>query len=176
MGLRAADNNRPDFLKQGDKVAIISPSYYTKDSTKLTRALQVIRGWGLEPVLSPNLNNPSPLEPGLQPDNKKNYYGGSDLDRISDLLWALCDPEIKAIICQRGGYGTIHLMKMIPQKIWEDNPKWLVGYSDITTLHAMANVSGAMTIHGNMCGDIGKKEGPDEATDALRDLLFGKIP
>ena len=171
-----AQDKAPDFLKEGDKVAIISPSYHLKDTVKLARAMDVLRSWGLEPVKAPNLNTPSPLEEGLTPDRKKNYYGGSTLERTADLLWALNDPEIKAIICERGGYGAIHLLNMIPRRAWTDNPKWLVGYSDITTLHAMANASGAQTIHGNMCGDLGRTEGPDEASEALRELLFGKMP
>ena len=115
----------PEFLSPGDKVALISPSYYTPMENVDTAAM-VLREWGLVPVVGQNVG--------------KTYlgkYAGTPKDRLSDLLWALHDPSIKAILCNRGGYGTIQLVDLMPLKEMTDNPKWLIGFSDITTLHGM---------------------------------------
>ena len=113
----------PEYLKVGDKVAMISPSYFTPIET-IEKAADVIRSWGFEPVIGPNVNKVL--------DGK---IGGTVEERVSDIRWALSDPSIKAILCNRGGYGTIQLIDQLPFDEVKAARKWIVGYSDISTLH-----------------------------------------
>lgn len=160
----------PDFLKPGDRVAVIAPGFGLRKKT-LDRAVEVLKAWGLEPVLGNNIA----ADEGLWV-KKTNTYMPTDAGRESDLRWALQNEEIKAIICARGGFGTIHVVDKIPLYMYVSHPKWLVGYSDITTLHSASVLAGVMSIHGNMCGEIGDEKGPNESCEALRELLMGKIP
>lgn len=168
--MAVSDYIRPEFLRKGDKVAIVEPSY-TKSPDELLRALDVIRSWGYEPVPGINAGNVS----GFTDDGVSHYSAPAE-ERASELAWALDSDEFKAIICTRGGYGAIHLLDFIPSRAFRAHPKWLVGFSDITTLHAASLSAGVMSIHGNMCVNIGKEGGPDASCLALRDLLAGKMP
>jgi muramoyltetrapeptide carboxypeptidase len=103
-------------------------------------------------------------------------YAGTVEERVSDIRWALNDTTIKAIICNRGGYGTIQLVDLIDPKLVKKNPKWVIGYSDATTLHAMQTKAGVMSIHGTMSSSMAKSEGKDINSTLLRDLLKGEVP
>ena len=154
----------PPYLKKGDKVALLSPAYSTPNENVVNTAA-VLRGWGLVPVIGPNVGN---LYAGK--------YAGTDAERMSDISWALNDPDIKAIICNRGGYGTIHFVDKFPFSELSAHPKWIVGFSDITTLHSMECCAGVMSIHGTMSSFLGPSGGSDTTSVLLRDLLFGKVP
>lgn len=154
----------PAFLKKGDKVAIISPSYFL-DTEYAYRAANILREWGLVPVIGPNVGKKSGIN-----------YAGTFEERLADLKWALYDPEVKAILCNRGGYSTIQMIPFLTKEVLAAHPKWLIGFSDITTLHAMEVNAGVMSIHGNMSRNIANGEGMDESSLTLRDLLFGKMP
>lgn len=154
---------QPDYLKVGDRVALVSPSYF-KSMDEVEKAAEVLRGWGLVPVVGPNVG--------------KVYlgrYAGTVEERVSDLRWALADTSIKAIICNRGGYGTIHYIDQIPLAEWRAHPKWLVGFSDVTTLHGLLARAGVMSIHGTMSMFLAKG-GTDLNGTLLRDLLMGQVP
>ena len=154
---------RPDYLKPGDKVALISPSYYTPMENVMKTA-DVLRSWGLEPVIGPNV--------GKVVDDR---YAGTVDERVSDIRWALNDPSIKAIICNRGGYGSIQLIDQLTLDELKASPKWLVGFSDISTLHGLLTRAGVMSIHGTMSSFLAKG-GTDETSTLMRDLLFGQVP
>ncbi|MBR5653751.1 MAG: LD-carboxypeptidase [Prevotella sp.] len=154
---------KPDYLKTGDKVALISPSYFTPmENVEKTAAL--LRSWGLEPVIGPNV--------GKKVDGQ---YAGTVDERVSDVRWALEDPTIKAIICNRGGYGTIQLIGQLSLAEMKASPKWLVGFSDITTLHGLLTRAGVMSVHGTMSSFLAKG-GTDETSTLMRDLLLGQVP
>ena len=125
---------KPEYLKAGDKVAMISPSYFTPMET-IEKAADVLRSWGFEPVIGPNV--------GKVLDGK---IGGTVEERVSDIHWALSDPSIKAILCNRGGYGTIQLIDQLPFDEVKAARKWIVGYSDISTLHGFWSRAGVMSI------------------------------
>lgn len=129
---------RPAYLKAGDTIALISPAYYTA-MENVEATADLLRSWGFVPVIGPNV--------GKLVDGK---YAGTVAERVSDLLWAFGDPSIKAIICNRGGYGTIQLIDQIPLSALSASPKWLVGFSDISTLHGLLNRAGVMSVHGTM--------------------------
>lgn len=145
-----AECTAPAFLKKGDKVALLSPSYSTPDSN-IQNTAAVLKEWGFEPVIGKNVGK---LDAGK--------YAGTAQERADDFTAALKDTSIKAILSNRGGYGTIQLVDLIDLKLVTDNPKWLIGFSDITTLHAMETKAGVMSIHGTMSSFIGKTRGKDE--------------
>jgi len=154
---------RPDYLKPGDKVALISPSYFTP-MENVEKTADVLRGWGLEPVIGPNVGK-----------TFMGKYAGTVEERLSDIRWALQDPDIKAIICNRGGYGSMHLINLLKYNEIAKNPKWIVGFSDITTYHGLWQNAGVMSIHGTMSSFLAKG-GNDESSTLLRDMLMGKVP
>ena len=154
---------KPDYLKAGDKVALISPSYYTP-MENVTKTADVLRSWGLEPVVGPNV--------GKVVDGK---YAGTVAERVSDIRWALSNPDIKAIICNRGGYGTIQLIDQLTLNEIRAARKWIVGFSDISTLHGLWTRAGVMSIHGTMSSFLAKG-GKDETSTLMRDLLLGRVP
>ena len=154
---------KPDYLKAGDKVALISPSYFTP-MENVEKTAAVLRGWGLEPVVGPNV--------GKVTDGR---YAGTVAERVSDIRWALNDPTVKAIICNRGGYGTIQLIDQLTLAELKASPKWLVGFSDISTLHGLLSRAGVMSIHGTMSSFLAKG-GTDMTSTLMRDLLLGNVP
>ena len=154
---------KPDYPQKGDKVALISPSYYTP-MENVEKTADVLRSWGLEPVIGPNV--------GKVVDGR---YAGTVAERVSDIRWALSDPSIKAIICNRGGYGTIQLIDQLTLAELKASPKWLVGFSDISTLHGLLTRAGVMSIHGTMSSFLAKG-GTDATSTLMRDLLLGQVP
>ena len=159
----AADMVKPAFLQKGDKVALISPSYFTP-MENVEKTAEVLKEWGLEPVIGPNV--------GKVVDGR---YAGTVDERVSDIRWALNDPTIKAIICNRGGYGTIQLIDELTLAELKASPKWLVGFSDITTLHGLLTRAGVMSIHGTMSSFLAKG-GKDKTSTMMCDLLLGNVP
>ena len=155
---------QPAALQPGDKIALISPAYFTSKEN-VEAASEILRAWGFEPVVGPNVGK-----------EYLDYYAGTDQERLADLKWALKDKSIKAILCNRGGYGTLHLTRMLPLRTFAAHPKWLIGFSDITTLHGMANRAGVMSIHGTMCSLMAKSQGEGMTNTLLRDLLTGTVP
>ena len=153
---------QPPYLKAGDKVALISPAYWVPQEA-LQMAAEVIKSWGLQPVIGPHTNNLN-----------VNAYAGTADERAADLLWALEDDTIKAVICSRGGYGSIHLLNRIPVECYQQHPKWLVGHGDITMLLYAIAFAGVMCIHGPMAFQIASAQEP--ATSIIRNILFGTIP
>ena len=153
---------QPPYLKAGDKVALVSPAYWVPQEA-LQQAAETIKSWGLLPVIGPNTNNLN-----------VNAYAGTADERAADLLWALEDDSIKAVICSRGGYGSIHLLNRIPQEIFQQHPKWIIGHGDITILLYAVAGNGIMCLHGPMAFQIASNQEP--ATTITRNILFGKLP
>ena len=154
---------RPDYLKAGDKVALISPSYHTP-MENVEKTADVLRGWGLVPVIGPNVGKVV-----------SGRYAGTVEERVSDIRWALAQKDVKAIICNRGGYGTIQLIDELTLKEIAESPKWIVGFSDITTLHGLWTRAGVMSIHGTMSSFLASG-GTDATSTLMRDILLGKVP
>lgn len=153
----------PEALKPGDKIAIISPASTPGDQNP-EKAAATLRAWGFEPVIGRNVLN------------KCHFYAGTIRERCSDLLWALNDPDIKAIVCTRGGYGSAMLLDPMTHEDFRLHPKWIVGYSDITALHSAMVCSGVMSLHANMGGALGERGPEDNINLMLRDVLMGKLP
>lgn len=153
---------RPPYLKEDDKVALVSPAYWVPQEV-LGQAAETVRSWGLQPVIGPHTNNLN-----------VNAYAGTAEERAADLLWALEDDSIKAVICSRGGYGSIHLLNRIPQDCFLQHPKWIVGHGDITTLLRTIVGAGVMCLHGPMA--VQMEKGQELAIDIIREILYGTLP
>ena len=154
---------KPAYLNAGDTVALISPSYYTP-MENVEATADLLRSWGFVPVIGPNV--------GKVVDGK---YAGTVAERVSDILWAFNNSGIKAIICNRGGYGTIQLIDQISLSALSASPKWFVGFSDISTLHGLLNRAGVMSVHGTMSSFLALG-GTDATSTMMRDLLMGQVP
>ena len=153
----------PPALKAGDKIAIISPASPPQDNNP-ELAAATLRAWGFVPVI------------GKYVLNRHHTYAGTIEERCADLRWALNDPEIKAIVCTRGGYGAAMMLDPMTHEEFKRNPKWIVGYSDITALHSAMVCSGVMSLHANMGGALGSRGANDSVNLMLRDVLLGTLP
>ncbi len=154
----------PAFLKKGDTVAILSPSSVPTDLSIIDKGAAALRGWGFKTV------------EGRYARSNYHTYAGTPEQRVADLMWALRDPSIKAIVCSRGGYGSANCLNLLPLDTLKKYPKWIVGYSDITGYLSAEVRAGNMAIHGNMCGYLAKTGGTDALSNYLRDMLMGKMP
>ena len=163
MGHRA-NPKAPEFLKKGDKIAILSPSSVPTDLSIIDKGAAAIRNWGFEVV------------EGKHARSNYHTYAGTPEERVADIMWALRDPSIKAIVCSRGGYGSANCLNLLPVDTLRKYPKWIIGYSDITGFLSAEVRAGNMGIHGNMCGYLAKTGGTDQLSLYLRDMLMGKMP
>lgn len=132
----------PPALKKGDKVAIVAPASAVK-AEYIESAAEAIRRRGYEPVVFPHAG-------GRIAGN----YSGTIEERSEDLTAALADPAVRAVLCARGGYGTVHLLPDLKPKLITADPKWIVGFSDISALHALALSCGVKSLHGPMAKDL----------------------
>jgi muramoyltetrapeptide carboxypeptidase len=127
----------PEPLQRGARVALVAPSGPLKDATDLERAEANVRAFGWEPVVGEHV-----LE-------KRFYLAGSDEHRLADLNSAARDESIDAVWCLRGGYGATRLLDGIDYDAWARRPRPLIGYSDITALHAaIGQRANMVTYHG----------------------------
>lgn len=148
----------PPYLRQGDTVAIVATARKISEG-EITPAVEFLKSQGLTVILGKNLFE------------TENQFAGSDEQRADDLQWALNHKEIKAIVIARGGYGTVRLLEKINFSLFQQHPKWLVGYSDVTVLHSAIHNLGVATLHATMPINFFKNE---EASQSLIDKLFGK--
>lgn len=154
----------PKPLRPGSKIAIVSPSSAC-DTAVIEEALDTLRAYGFEPVPYPNIYG-------------KNWgsYPATDSAKIADLTNAFADPEIDAILCTRGGYGCTRLLPELDIAAIRANPKWLIGFSDISALHALMYKAGVVSIHGPMCKHLGSKPEYDESKAYLFQMLTQGLP
>lgn len=154
---------QPDFLKTGDTIRVIAPAGVVDNAkTKAGLALWESRGFN--------------LKVGSHVYDVNRRFAGSDADRLHDLQEAMDDPTCKAIVCVRGGYGSVHLIDKLDFTKFKKHPKWLVGFSDITVLHEEFQKQGFQTIHGPMIASSLLDDQASESFEYLSDLLRGKIP
>ncbi len=150
---------QPPYLKKGDKIAIVSPA--KKLPGKIDEGIRILESWGLTVVLGDHVYA------------EENQFAGSDEHRASDLQQFLDDRDVKAIIAARGGYGTIRIIDMLDFSAFIEQPKWIIGFSDITVLlsHLLADLN-TMSIHAQMPYTF--PDSSPEALESLRKSLFGE--
>lgn len=149
----------PPYLKNGDSIMIVAPAGFLTDSTEIDQGIELAKSWGLNIKLGKNLFK------------RHNHFAGTDLERENDLQEALDNKNIKAIWCARGGYGTVRIVDQLNFSAFKKNPKWIIGYSDITTLHEQVHRLGFASIHATMPG--GMRRATPEAKETLYKSLFG---
>ena len=149
----------PPHLQKADTVAILATARKNLDDN-LKPAIDLLKSWGLNVVIGSSI--------GL--DN--NQLAGTDEQRAADFQQQLNNPNIKAIWCVKGGYGTVRMIDLLDFTAFKKNPKWIVGFSDVTVLHNHLNTLGFKSIHGIMPVTVAKAT--PEAIETLRIALFGE--
>lgn len=148
----------PPYLQPGDEVAILSPASFPP-TENWKQGVEVLENWGLRVRMAPNYLS------------RHFGLGGTDAERLSDLQQMLDDPSIKAIFPIRGGYGSSRLLDSLDFSGFKANPKWIVGFSDITALLCEVDRLGFASIHGPMPHNFCQKGG-EAALQNLHSLLF----
>lgn len=149
----------PPSLQKGDTIAILATARKNIDDN-LNPAIDLLHSWGLEVVIGKTI--------GL--DN--NQLAGTDAQRAEDFQHQLDNPNIKAIWCVKGGYGTVRIIDLIDFTKFKQNPKWIVGFSDATVIHSYLNKLNIASIHGAMPITVAKAT--PETIESLRKALFGE--
>jgi muramoyltetrapeptide carboxypeptidase len=108
--------------------------------------------------------------------NEYHGFAGTIDERLSDLLWALREPSVKAIMCSRGGDGMAHLLTRLSLDTLRQHPKMIIGFSDVTALLCAEARAGVKGIHGSMCHALKTYEGNDTVSQVLRRMLEGDLP
>ncbi|MBO6117522.1 MAG: LD-carboxypeptidase [Bacteroidales bacterium] len=149
----------PNTLQKGDSVAIIS-SARAISKEEIISAKQLFESWGLNVVV------------GKTVGAKDNQFAGEDLLRAQDIQTMLDNQEIKAVFFARGGYGSVRILDKVDWQTLKSNPKWLIGYSDVTAvlMHTYYNVS-LSSVHGIMPVNITDLS-DNAAVKSLHNILF----
>ncbi len=151
----------PPALQPGDTIAIV-PTARAITKAELEAGMELARGWGLN------------VELGNGVGRKHFQQAGTMAERAADLRAALADPQVKAIWCARGGYGTVHLLELVDLSALRQNPKWIAGFSDVTVLHSALNHLGVASLHAQMPFNVQGKTAA--CTGTLHQALFGHWP
>lgn len=152
----------PKPLEKGDKIAICSPAGRINPQV-VSDAAEVLRAHGWEPVVMPHALG------------ENGSFSGTPDERFADMSAALTDPDIRAVLCSRGGYGVVHIIDRLDRLPLADDPKWIIGFSDISALHALMASKGIASVHSSMCSHI--KLGEDDPDNAaLFGILEGERP
>ncbi|MFN8278154.1 MAG: LD-carboxypeptidase [Chitinophagales bacterium] len=149
---------QPPLLQPGDTVALVSTARKISRE-EIAPAITVLEGWGLK------------VKVGATIGAESYQFAGDDSLRLRDFQQFIDDPDVRAVVCSRGGYGTVRIMDGIDWTGFLQSPKWIVGYSDITFLHIHLNQSlGVQTIHGSM--PVNFPTNTAAAMDSLKQALF----
>lgn len=152
---------RPPFLKRGDTVAIVCTA--RKISLEdIQIGIDTLKSWDLNVIVGETVGK------------QDHQFGGTDAERQAEFQKMMNDKNVKAIIAARGGYGTVRMMDTLDFTAFMDSPKWIVGFSDLTYLHAQLNCNiGIETLHASMMSTI--PINTPVAVQSLKDALFGNV-
>ena len=152
----------PPYLRKGDKIGIVAPARWVKPE-ETEAALKVFESWGLMVVRGENLYE------------QHHQFAGTDEQRTADMQAMLDNESIRAIICARGGYGTVRLLDRLDFSKFAAKPKWVVGYSDITALHSHIQSQYEIeTLHAVMPYAYSQESDCAASWESLRKALFGE--
>lgn len=149
----------PQHLKKGDTVAIVATAR-KMDAATLQPGIRLLESWGLKVILGKTI--------GLE----QNQLAGADWQRATDLQEMMDNPNVKAIWAAKGGYGTVKIIDRIDFTHFKKNPKWIIGFSDLTVLHSHLNQLGFQSLHAIMAISVGSAT--SDAKESLRKVLFGE--
>ncbi len=168
MYIQAQNNTplvTPPYLKKGDTIAILAPAGILKPYKKpaIDKAKKLAESWGLNVVYGKNLYS------------QDNHFAGTDEQRCQDFQEALDNPNIKAIWCGRGGYGSVRLLDKLNFDNFIKTPKWIIGYSDITAFHSHVHTLGIESLHAMMGTSMqDKAEDIPYTIESFKKALFGE--
>jgi muramoyltetrapeptide carboxypeptidase len=148
----------PEHLRKGDRIRIVSPAGKVQKD-KVLPGIELLLDEGYEVLV------------GNHVFDKHFQYAGTDQQRAADLQEAINDPETKVIIFARGGYGTVRILEKLDFSPLLKNPKWLVGFSDVTVIHSVLNKLGVASIHGAMPVFFIENKKPTRSFFSLMELL-----
>ncbi len=152
---------KPENLKIGDTISIIAPSGVLKDYEEyMQKSISLMESWGLNVVLGSTIYE------------SYGHFSSTDTNREKDFQNAIDDNKIKAIWCARGGYGAMRIIDNINYDNLLKNPKWVIGYSDITAIHNDIHNLGVESLHGVMCKSLEDISVDDDSINKLKDILF----
>lgn len=153
---------QPASLKKGDKITIVSTARKISQD-EVRPAKELLESWGLK------------VEFGSYLFEEENQFAGSAKNRAKALQEAIDDKNCKAVICARGGYGTVQIIDLLDFTIFKENPKWIVGYSDVTVLHNhLQELIKSESLHATMPINFPKNGIDDKSTLSLKRALFGE--
>lgn len=152
----------PPYLQPGDTIGIVCPSGYMPQENFQT-CVNVMQDWGFS------------IKIGSTPGSQHFYFSGTDEQRLADLQSMMDDSSVKAILCARGGYGLSRIIDEIDFKKFRKHPKWIVGFSDITVLHAhLFTKYKIATLHAPMAAAFNDGQFDNEYVQSLRKALSGE--
>jgi muramoyltetrapeptide carboxypeptidase len=152
---------QPQNLQAGDTIGIVCPAG-TIPVEKVEKCVETLTSWGYKVKL------------GTTVGGKYFTYSGTDEQRALDLQQMMDDKTVKAILCGRGGYGMSRIIDRLDFSTLEASPKWIIGFSDITVLHAALQKKGIMSIHGPMAAAFSKGSEGEPFIQAIKDIIEGR--
>ncbi len=151
---------KPQALKPGDEIRLVATARKIS-AAEVEPAMEQLRNWGFRPSVSEDLFS------------EDRQFAGNDSVRVRNFQAALDDPSVKAILCVRGGYGTVRILDQLDFGKFMQQPKWIAGYSDVTALHNHLHTQlGVCSIHSTMPINFAKNS--PEALNSLHHALTGK--
>ena len=152
----------PPALKPGDTIGITCPAGYVSHE-RVAYAVEMLQQWGYRVVL------------GKTVGAEHHYFSGTDEARLADLQQMLDDPNIKAVLMGRGGYGVSRIIDALDFTRFQQSPKWICGFSDITVLHSHISARfGIASLHSPMCGAFKPETVDGNNIQSLRKVLLGE--
>jgi muramoyltetrapeptide carboxypeptidase len=153
----------PPYLQTGDTIGLVCPAGYMA-TEKVQTCINTLQEWGYKVKVGKTIGGES-----------QTYFSGTDEERLADFQQMLDDEEVNAVLCGRGGYGTGRIIDQISFKKFKKNPKWIIGYSDITVLHSHIYSNYYIsTLHSPMAGAFNEEGFKNEYVISLKNVLEGK--
>ncbi len=148
----------PPYLKKGDTILIIAPAR-ARTEEQIAPAVKILTNWGLIVAFGKNIFK------------THHQFAGTDEERAEDLQWTINHITAKAVLIASGGYGTLRIIDGVNFSALKKYPKWFIGYSDATIIHARLQKIEIACIHGTMAFQFAKSK---QATLSIKKLLFGE--
>jgi muramoyltetrapeptide carboxypeptidase len=153
----------PPYLQNGDTIGLVCPAGYMA-LEKMQTCINTFQEWGYHVKMGKTIYS-----------NSSTYFSGTDEERVNDFQQLLDDDEVKAVFCARGGYGTSRIIDGIDFKKFKEQPKWIIGYSDITVLHShLYSNYYISSMHAPMAGAFNDDGFKNQYVLSLKNVLEGK--
>ena len=153
----------PPYLQKGDTIGIVCPAGYMA-TEKVQTCINTLQEWGYQVKIGKTVGGDS-----------QTYFSGTDEERLADFQQMLDDDEVKAVLCGRGGYGTGRIIDKIDFRKFSKQPKWIIGYSDITVLHThLYSNYYIASLHSPMAGAFNDGGYKNEYVLSIKNALEGK--